>query len=141
MTFGKLIKKHRAAQGISMFELGNRSGMPRTIIWRAEHGLATPRPETMRKIAIGLGLSEGSKAWSELFEAWGGDRTGQALTPKSMAESIKKASTYKGKAVKELTAMISNLSADDFEQVRLALSRPSVMAGIRALNAIYEEKG
>lgn len=139
MTFPTILQQMREAQNLSIYELAERSRLPRQVIWKAEKGHSVPRVETMRQIASGLGLSEGSKAYRELFSAWGGDKTGQSMTPQALAEGIKNAKTTGERLLAEFAEEISALTPDDLAQLRMAMNRPSVMAGLRLLNALYDE--
>jgi transcriptional regulator with XRE-family HTH domain len=138
MTFGQKIRELRTKAGLSMYELGNRCGTPRNIIWKAEHGKTVPRPITMRKIAAGLGIAEGSKAWQELHTLWGGDRTGQTISAHALTVGMKDVVSKNNKEMQAFLKSISKLSGDDFEEIRKAITRPAVVAGIRALNALFE---
>ncbi|MEI7532843.1 MAG: helix-turn-helix transcriptional regulator [Verrucomicrobiae bacterium] len=140
MTFGQKIRELRIAAGLSMFELGRRCGLPRTVIWKTEHGKTLPRTDTVSKIAAGFGMAPGSKSWKELHSIWGGDRIGHTLSTQTLAAGLKDVAGNNQKQVQAFLKSVSKLSADDFEEIRKALSRPAVIAGIRILNALFEKK-
>src|SRR5258708_5925183 len=62
-TFGSVLKRHRHKVGLSQKELAERAGLSDTAIQALESGRRkTPRPETVRLLAEGLGLKMADQA-------------------------------------------------------------------------------
>jgi len=140
MSFGKKLAEVRQKTGLSMYELGLRAGLPRTVIWKTEHGKSLPKPETLSQLAKGLGIAEGSRAWKDLYSIWSADRTGNSLSNEDLAGAITHAKTSSAKSLRSFSAALEKLSKEDFAEIQKAITRPSVLAGLRTLNALYESK-
>jgi len=57
---GAVVHRHRAAQGLSLGELGRASGLSKTILARIERGEGNPSMETLWRISTALGLPLGT---------------------------------------------------------------------------------
>jgi len=57
---GEVVRRHRAAQGLSLGELGRLSGLSKTILARIERGDGNPSMETLWRISTALGLPLGA---------------------------------------------------------------------------------
>ena len=57
---GAVVHRHRAAQGLSLGELGRASGLSKTILARIERGEGNPSMETLWRISKALGLPLGT---------------------------------------------------------------------------------
>ena len=56
-AYAQTIREHRQAQGVSLAELSERTGMTRAALSRIENGLnVNPTVETLRRIGEALGL-------------------------------------------------------------------------------------
>tara|TARA_R100001198_G_scaffold96918_1_gene89667 strand:- start:17924 stop:18205 length:282 start_codon:yes stop_codon:yes gene_type:complete len=56
IAFGKALKRHREAAGLTMPQLGKKIGRQRSYIWRVEHGQSLPNLRTAAHLAAGLGI-------------------------------------------------------------------------------------
>ena len=56
---GRMVREARERRGLSLAELGRRSGVDRAGIWRIEQGklASRPSPETLSKLAAALDIS------------------------------------------------------------------------------------
>jgi transcriptional regulator with XRE-family HTH domain len=57
---GAVVHRHRAAQGLSLGELGRAAGLSKTILARIERGDGNPSMETLWRISKALGLPLGA---------------------------------------------------------------------------------
>lgn len=59
-TFARRLRALREAAGLSVPQLAERAGLPRTAVWKLENGQSRPFLETAQKLvkALGVSLSE-----------------------------------------------------------------------------------
>src|ERR671939_1263781 len=61
--FGELLRRYRSAAGLSQEELAERAGITAKAVGALERGeRRQPWPDTVRRLATGLGLSEDARA-------------------------------------------------------------------------------
>lgn len=70
-TFGLVLTDIRTRQGLSFRALAYRAGVDHATVMKLEAGQRHPTVETVRRLANGLGLSEGAVNRDRLFLAAG----------------------------------------------------------------------
>ena len=141
MTVGKLIKEERKKQYMSLAEVGQKCGVTRATIWKIEKG-HLPKGETFAKILTdGLGFKEGGKNFNDAIAMWTNERikSGQ-ISPGNLAGRMAEQDAGVSSEMKKFLRKVEKLTTDEFEALDVALGRPSVVAGIFALNAAYDRK-
>lgn len=56
-VFGEVLRRLRTEKGLSQEELADESELHRTYVSQIERGLKSPSLETMRRLAVALGIS------------------------------------------------------------------------------------
>lgn len=147
MTLGQKLKEIRLHQRLSLGDVANNAAKfkgvenpQRAVIWRIEKGSATPRIGTLRAVCAGLGIKKDSDQWKEIHALWVATKFNEPISAKELVISLGKSRWQGMKSFERFMNTIAKLSEDDFEEVVKAVERPTVLAGIRGLNTIYESK-
>ena len=58
MTFGEILRKKRKSKGLSLRELMDLTGIPKSSLFRYEHDMSEPKLTDLRCLKIHIGLNE-----------------------------------------------------------------------------------
>lgn len=83
MTIGERIRELRKAKGMTQKQVGENCGMPDSAIRKYEHGVITPKRETLKRIADALGVDVASILVTYDFSTYEGPiRYSDSSTPR-----------------------------------------------------------
>ncbi|MDR1190628.1 MAG: helix-turn-helix domain-containing protein [Verrucomicrobiales bacterium] len=138
MTLSQKLKTLREKQHLSLAEIAKKTKLERTTIWKAENG-ERPRGSTLQKLCLhGYGIAPISAEWKEIQALWVTESTGTALRAQDIIlyGAVHEAATLKESAA--FRRALAKLTDDQWRELSKAVTRPTVMEALAALNRLFE---
>ena len=139
-AFGRALKEHRAARGLSLSGLQALCGVDKTVLSRIETGKFMPKGEPLRAIlGKGFGFKESSSEWKEMIGLWTNCRLQRgSFDPQELAGRMAGQMYAQDEQMREFLGHVGKLTTRQFQELAKAVQRPEVVDALEALNRLVD---